>query len=108
MSISPLNDEELQVEIGSGRTLLVDMRADWCPQCGPQENVLLRVCGDYAGQVHFASVDVGLYPAVSERYGIVGLPALLLFKDGRLQETLTGFKSAPLVRLALNRLIGRA
>ena len=108
MSISPLNDEELQAEIGNGRMLLVDMRADWCPQCGPQENVLLRVCDDYAGQVKFASVDVGLYPEVSERYSIIGLPALLLFKNGQLQETLTGFKSAPLVRLALNKLIGRA
>jgi thioredoxin 1 len=108
MSISALNEEELQAEIGNGRMLLVDMRADWCPQCGPQENVLLRVCDDYAGQVHFASVDVGLYPAVAEQYGIIGLPALLLFKHGQLQETLAGFKSAPLVRLALGRLIARA
>jgi thioredoxin 1 len=108
MSIPQLNEEELQAEIGSGRMLLVDMRADWCPQCGPQENVLLRVGDDYVGQVHFTSVDVGLYPAVAEQYGINGLPALLLFKNGRLQETLAGFKSAPLVRLALGRLISQA
>ena len=107
MGISALNEEELQAEIGSGRMLLLDMRADWCPQCGPQENVLLRLCDDYASKIHFASVDVGLYPAVAEQYGIIGLPALLLFKDGRLQETRAGFKSAPLVRLALGRLISR-
>jgi thioredoxin 1 len=108
MGISALNEEELQVEIGNGRLLLVDMRADWCPQCGPQENVLLRLRADYDGKVHFASVDVGLYPTVAEQYGIIGLPALLLFKNGRLQETLSGFKSAPLVRLALGRLIASA
>ncbi|MCI0575203.1 MAG: thioredoxin family protein [Chloroflexi bacterium] len=103
-----MNEEELQAEIGNGRILLVDLRADWCPQCGPQENVLLRICDDYAGKVHFASVDVGLYPEVPARYGIIGLPALLLFKNGQLQEALTGFKGAPLVRLALARLIGGA
>jgi thioredoxin 1 len=107
MGISPLNEEELQAEISSGRLLLVDMRADWCPQCGPQENVLMRLGDDYEGKVHFASVDVGLYPVVAEQYGIIGLPALLLFKDGRLHETLVGFKGAPLVRLALGRLIAR-
>jgi thioredoxin 1 len=106
MGMAALNEEELQAEIGSGRLLLIDLRADWCPQCGPQENVLLRVSADYAGQVQFASVDVGLYPAVAEQYGISGLPALLLFKNGRLQERLNGFKSAPLVRLAVGRLIG--
>jgi thioredoxin 1 len=100
------NKEELQAAIGNGRMLLVDLRADWCPQCGPQENVLLRIGNEYTGQVYFASVDVDVYPEVAEQYGIIGLPALLLFKNGRLQEALRGFKSAPLVRLALARLIG--
>jgi thioredoxin 1 len=107
MGIAQLDGEALQVEVDSGRMVLVDMRADWCAQCGPQENVLLRVCDDYAEQVGFVSVDVGVYPAVAEQYGVIGLPALLLFKNGRLQERLSGFKSAPLVRLALGRLISR-
>jgi len=88
--------------------LLVDFRADWCLQCGPQETVLQRICGEYENRVHFASLDVGLYPEVCERYEVIGLPALLLFKNGRLQERLAGFKTAPLVRLALNKLINQA
>ena len=107
MTISILNDKEFETEVSSGQMLLVDLRADWCPQCGPQENVLLRIYGEYEGKVRFTSVDVGLYPEAAERYDVISLPTMLLFKNAHLQETLTGFKTAPLIRLALNKLINQ-
>lgn len=105
MALERWNDEELARAIERGSALLVDLRADWCPQCGPQEGVLDRVAPEFAGQVTFGSVDVGRYPAVLDTYGIKGLPALLLFNDGEYKETICGFKRAPVIRLALKNLM---
>ena len=105
MAILRWSDEELEAAIESGRPLLVDLQAEWCAQCRPQEKVLERLAPDFAGQVTIASVDVGQFPKVSDRFGIVGLPALLLFKDGKHWDTLCGFKRAPLIRQALSRLL---
>jgi len=105
MALERWNDEELASAIDRSSALLVDLRADWCPQCGPQEGVLERVAPEFAGQVTFGSVDVGLYPAVLDTYGIKGLPALLLFNDGEYKETICGFKRAPVIRLALKNLM---
>lgn len=105
MALERWNDEELAKAIDQGNALLVDLRADWCPQCGPQEGVLERVAPEFEGQVTFGSVDVGLYPAVLDKYGVKGLPALLLFNNGEFKEPLCGFKRAPVIRLALKSLI---
>jgi thioredoxin 1 len=105
MGLERWNDAELAGAIDQGRALLVDLRADWCPQCGPQEGVLERVAPEFEGLVTFGSVDVGLHPSVLDTYGVRGLPALLLFNNGQLKETINGFKRAPVIRLALKNLM---
>jgi thioredoxin 1 len=105
MALEKWNDEELAIAIDQGRTLLVDLRADWCPQCGPQEGVLERIAPEFEGQVTFGSVDVGLYPTILDTYGVKGLPTLLLFNNGEYKETINGFKRAPVIRLALKSLM---
>ena len=105
MALERWNDEELASAIDRGHALLVDLRADWCPQCGPQEGVLERVAPEFAGQVTFGSVDVGLYTAVLDTYSVKGLPTLLLFNKGEHKATINGFKRAPVIRLALKNLM---
>ena len=105
MALDRWDDEDLANAIELGSPLLVDLRADWCPQCGPQEGVLERVAPEFAGQVTFGSVDVGLYPAVLDTYEVKGLPTLLLFNNGEHKVTIHGFKRAPVIRLALRNLM---
>ena len=105
MALERWNDEELAKAIERGSALLVDLRADWCPQCGPQEGVLERIAPEFVGQVTFGSVDVGLYTAVLDTYGVKGLPTLLLFNNGKHKVTINGFKRAPVIKLALKNLM---
>ena len=105
MALERWSDEKLTEAIEAGSPLLIDLRADWCPQCGPQEGVLERIEPDFAEQVTFGSIDVEQYPTILETYGLRGLPALLLFNNGEHQETLSGFKRAPVVRQALKKLV---
>lgn len=105
MTIPKWNEAELAEAIAGGVTLLIDLQADWCVQCGPQERVLERIAPEYEGRVWLASIDVGLHPSIVDEYEISGLPAMLLFREGVHAETLCGFQRALPLRLALNKLL---
>lgn len=101
MALADWSTEQLDEAVASHDTVLVDLRAPWCAQCGPQEQVIERLAPELAGRVVVGSVDVGEHVEVADRYGIQTLPALLVFRRGSLAGTLVGFKRAPLVRRAL-------
>lgn len=105
MSLPDWTSTDLDDVVASGAPVLADLRADWCVQCGPQEQVLERIAPEFEGTVYFGSVDVGAHHEVVDRYGIRGLPSLLIFAGGEQRDTLNGFKRAPLVRQALLRLL---
>lgn len=100
--------DRLEEAVHSGEPVLVDLRAEWCPQCGPQEAVVARLLPEFEDRVRIGSVDVGVHPRVAERFGISTLPALLVFRDGELVDTLVGFKRTPLVRSALQAALAGA
>lgn len=101
MALPSWSTDEMERVIASGDAVLVDLRADWCPQCGPQERVLERVLPAFDERVRFGSVDVAVNPTVVDDYHVQGLPTLLVFRDRRHHSTLAGFKRAPEVRQAL-------
>ena len=105
MSLTRWSPEEIDDLVAEGETILVDLRADWCTRCGPQEDVLERLRPEYAGRVRFGSVDVGEHPVVADDYGIQTIPSFLLFAQGKHQFSLTGYRRAPELREALRRLL---
>ena len=101
MALPDWSPDELDRVIAGHDTVLVDLHAAWCPQCGPQQRVLERLAPELAGRVELGSVDVGEHVVVADRYQVQTLPALLLFRNGDLVERLVGFTGAPLVRNAV-------
>lgn len=107
MTLPRWSAEEMNEAVASGDPVLVDLRADWCPQCGPQEQVLERLLPSMGEQVRFGSVDVGEHTSVVDDYGVRGLPTLLVFNQGRHHSSLQGFKRAPAVRQALEDVLSQ-
>jgi thioredoxin 1 len=68
--------------IKSGIPVLVKFGADWCSYCSIMDNILKDSANEYKGKVKFASLDVDNEPELRERYGIVALPTLFLYKAG--------------------------
>jgi len=70
--------------------VLVDFWAPWCPPCRAIAPSLDALAEEYQGQAKIVKLDVDDEPEIASRYGISGIPALLLFKGGQQVGQLTG------------------
>jgi thioredoxin 2 len=83
--------------------VLVDFWADWCGPCRVVAPELEQIARERAGRVIVAKVDTEALPDVAGRYGIRGIPTMILFKGGAEANRLTGAMTASAIanRLAL-------
>ena len=77
--------------IEAGEPVLVDVTAVWCGPCRMLEPVIAQVADEWQGKVKVVKLDADANPGLLMEYGILGIPTLMFFKNGRLQERLTGF-----------------
>ena len=70
--------------------VLVDFYADWCGPCKVMAPVLDEFAADHSGQILVGKLDTDAAPAVSAKYGIRGIPTLILFDDGQEKDRQTG------------------
>ena len=89
--------QELGQAIEEGSAVLVEFWAPWCVQCKAMSAVIERLAESVADQARVLTVNVEEHPAVAEHHQVQTLPALLLFRDGRLQLRLDGFRRLPAI-----------
>lgn len=88
-----LNNANFQTEVlDAGLPVLVDFGAEWCPPCRMLEPIVDQMAAAYAGKMRVGSVDVDAYPELQERYGVMGLPTLILFQNGEPVHHMIGYQ----------------
>jgi thioredoxin 1 len=89
--IKHVSDATFDAEvIKSATPVLVDYWAEWCGPCKMIAPVLEDVARSYAGRLTVAKLDIDANPAVTTKYGIRGIPTLILFKDGQVHAQKVG------------------
>ena len=74
----------------SGEPVLVDYWAEWCGPCKMIAPILDEIAEEYAGKVRIAKLNIDDNPQTPPKYGIRGIPTLMLFKNGNVEATKVG------------------
>ena len=82
--VIPVNDINFDAEVlKSSMPVLVDFSATWCGPCRAIAPLVDQLAGEYDGRVKVTTVDIDESPATAQKYGIRGVPTLLMIKDGQ-------------------------
>jgi thioredoxin 1 len=78
--------------IESPLPVLIDFTAVWCGPCKMMDPIVQQLVKDWEGKVKVAKLDVDDDPNLAMEYNVMGVPTLILFKDGKPVERVTGYQ----------------
>lgn len=92
--IMNISDTSFESDVITSKTpVLVDFWAQWCGPCKAIAPILDELAQKYHGKVKIAKLDVDNNPATPPKFGVRGIPTLILFKDGQVKATQVGLLS---------------
>ena len=102
--VSDVNDQDFEAQVlNSDKPVLVDFWAPWCAPCRMLAPTVEAVAQNFQGSASVVKLNVDDNPAVSQRYGIKGIPTLILFKGNKEVERVVGATS----KEAISRMIDK-
>ena len=91
MTIKNITDENFEKEVlKGGKLTLVDFWAEWCGPCKQVAPILEEISNEMSDRVVVAKHNIDEHPNQPTKYGVRGIPTMLLFKDGELKATKVG------------------
>jgi thioredoxin 1 len=90
-SVQPVADDSFQREVLESTTpVLIDFWAPWCAPCRAIGPVVEEIAREYAGKLKVVKMNVDENPQTPSRYGVRGIPNLILFQAGQVKEQIVG------------------
>jgi thioredoxin 1 len=91
MSTVKVTDESFERDVlQADKPVLVDFWAEWCGPCKQIAPALEQISEELAGQIIIAKVDIEASPSTPSRYGVRGIPTMMLFRGGQMAAMKVG------------------
>jgi thioredoxin 1 len=98
-----VTDATFDEEVRKPGVILVDFWASWCGPCLRVAPTLEAIAKEQAGRMRLGKLNVDENPHTSQRYGVMSIPTMLLFKDGKLVDGIVGALPRPQIEAVLKR-----
>ena len=107
MSIGHVSDKNFKEEVLKAELpVLVDFFAEWCGPCKMVAPVIEDVAKEYSGKIKVVKVDVDEAGSTASSYGIMSVPTIMIFKDGKVISQSVGAMSKPEIKKKLAEVLG--
>jgi thioredoxin 1 len=92
-AVFEVNDSNFEQEVlKSPQPVMIDFWAAWCGPCKAIAPLVDEIANQYNGKLKVVKMDVDRNAATPQRYGVRGIPTLLLIKDGQVKKQIVGYK----------------
>lgn len=100
-------DTNFATEVDQSKGIvLIDFYAEWCGPCKQQAPIVEKLAQEYAGKVKIGKMDVDQNPQTGEKFGIMSIPTIMIFKDGKaINDGMVGLQSYGNLKTILDSLI---
>ena len=93
MAVKTITSENFEQEVlKAEKTVLIDFWAEWCGPCRMLSPVVDQVAEEMGDQIIVGKVNVGEQPALAQKFNIMSIPTLLVFKNGSVVQTSVGVR----------------
>lgn len=106
MSEIQLTDQNFEAEVEqSSVPVLVDFWAPWCGPCRMLAPMIEELAEEYNGKAKICKLNTDESPTTASRFQISAIPAIILFKDGKVADQIVGVRPKPEIQSALDKLL---
>jgi thioredoxin 1 len=91
--------------INSDKTVLVDFFASWCGPCKMQGPIVEDLAQEMGDSVKIGKLDVDANPETAQKFSVMSIPTIIIFKNGEAMQTLIGLQSKDGLKSELEKLI---
>jgi thioredoxin 1 len=103
-----ITDATIDQEIEKHKLFVVDCWAEWCAPCRTVSKYHEMLSKEYKGEVTFAKLDMEKNKATSKKYGIITVPTLLLFYEGKFEDIVLGAMNTDYIKSIIEGMVKRA
>jgi len=103
--VNELDDAKFKDFVGKSKIALIDFYADWCGPCQALKPTIEELSEEMKGKVAFAKVNIDNNKENAGKFGVMSIPTLVIFKNGKLVDRLIGALPKQSIKQRLEKLI---